>query len=115
MFEFSPFSDILSTEMNVGLVDLRPVRNIAMFTQVINKFEYLHQIDVLTPALYQEKKQIDINTEKLFNLYLRLLYDGGISEYEDDSEYAPSGCVSFLTIHQSKGMEVPHCRGGFAQ
>lgn len=26
---------------------------------------------------------------------------------EDDAEYAPSGCVSFLTIHQSKGMEFP--------
>ena len=42
-----------------------------------------------------------MNTEMLFNLYLRLLFDGGITEYEDDSEYAPSGCVSFLTIHQS--------------
>ena len=29
------------------------------------------------------------------------MFDGGISEY------APSGCVSFLTIHQSKGMEFP--------
>ncbi|MGC3713723.1 3'-5' exonuclease, partial [Enterococcus faecalis] len=27
--------------------------------------------------------------------------------YQDESEYAPSGCVSFLTIHQSKGMEFP--------
>lgn len=36
-----------------------------------------------------------------------MLLDGGIGEYEDDSEYAPSGCVSFLTIHQSKGMEFP--------
>ncbi len=26
---------------------------------------------------------------------------------KDDSEYAPSGCVSFMTIHQSKGMEFP--------
>ena len=24
------------------------------------------------------------------NLYFRLLYDGGINEYEDDAEYAPS-------------------------
>ncbi|MCB0053425.1 MAG: hypothetical protein KDE24_28220, partial [Caldilinea sp.] len=32
---------------------------------------------------------------------------GGIDEYQDDAEYAPSGCVSFLTIHQSKGMEFP--------
>ena len=31
----------------------------------------------------------------------------GIGEYEDESEYAPSGCVSFMTIHQSKGLEFP--------
>ncbi len=107
MFEFEPFASILATDMNVGLVDLRPARNIAMFTQVINKFEYLHKIDVLTSTLYQGKRRIDANTETLFNLYLRLLIDGGIAEFEDDSEYAPSGCVSFLTIHQSKGMEFP--------
>lgn len=40
-------------------------------------------------------------------MYLRFLIDGGITEYEDDTEYAPSGCVSFMTIHQSKGMEFP--------
>jgi len=50
---------------------------------------------------------IDKNAEWLFNLYLRLLMDEGLFEYEDDSEYAPKGCVSFLTIHQSKGMEFP--------
>ncbi|SFM59260.1 RecB family exonuclease [Nitrosomonas communis] len=43
----------------------------------------------------------------LFNQFLRFLYEGGIDEYEDDSEYAPKGCVSFLTIHQSKGLEFP--------
>ena len=43
----------------------------------------------------------------LFNMYIKLLFDGGIAEYEDDEEYAPTGCVSFLTIHQSKGMEFP--------
>ena len=101
LFEFAPFRQILDTEMDVGVVDIRPARNLAKFTQIIGKFEYLHRIDVLS------KKYIDRNTERLFNLYLRLLYDGGITEYEDDSEYAPSGCVSFLTIHQSKGMEFP--------
>ncbi len=109
MFEFAPFSEILSTEMNVGVVDLRPARNIAMFTQIISKFEYLHRITVLDAEIYRMRgmRRIDVNTELLFNLYLRLLYDGGIAEYEDDAEYAPSGCVSFLTIHQSKGMEFP--------
>jgi DNA helicase-2/ATP-dependent DNA helicase PcrA len=40
-------------------------------------------------------------------LTLGTTIDGGIDEYEDESEYAPSGCVSFLTIHQSKGLEFP--------
>lgn len=107
LFEFQPFSDILDTELNVGVVDVRPARNLAKLTQVISKFEYLHEIDVLDAQTYTERPRIEVNTELLFNLYLCLLYDGGISEYEDDSEYAPSGCVSFFTIHQSKGMEFP--------
>lgn len=107
LFEFQPFAGILDTEMDVGVVDIRPARNVAKLTQIIGKFEYLHRVDVLDSKEYQGRRRIDQDTERLFNLYLRLLYDGGITEYEDDSEYAPSGCVSFLTIHQSKGMEFP--------
>ena len=101
MFEYEPFKSILSIDLTAGVVDVRPARNLALLSQVIGKYEYLHKIDVLST------KSINKNTEILFNLYIRLLYEGGISEYEDDAEYAPSGCVSFLTIHQSKGMEFP--------
>lgn len=101
LLAFEPFKSILDTDMSAGVVDIRPARNLALFTQIIGKYEYLNRIDVLSG------KYIQRDTENLFNLYLRLLYDGGISEYEDDAEYAPSGCVSFLTIHQSKGMEFP--------
>ncbi len=101
LFMYKPFSDILDTDMSVGVVDIRPTRNLALLTQIIGKFEYLHRVDVFNGSY------IERNTELLFNLYLKLLYDGGISEYEDEAEYAPSGCVSFLTIHQSKGMEFP--------
>lgn len=107
LFEFQPFVKILDTDMRAGVVDVRPVRNIATLTQIIGKFEYLHRIDVLDSKEYRGKRRIDRDTELLFNQYLRLLFEGGITEYEDDSEYAPSGCVSFLTIHQSKGMEFP--------
>lgn len=107
LFEFQPFTGILDTEMDVGVVDIRPARNIAKLTQIIGKFEYLHRVDVLDATEFKGRRRIDQTTEMLFNLYLRLLFDGGITEYEDDSEYAPSGCVSFLTIHQSKGMEFP--------
>ena len=107
LFEFRPFAEILDIEMDAGVVDIRPLRNLAKLTQIIGKFEYLHRVSVLDSATYQGRRRIDRDTELLFNLYLRLLLDGGITEYEDDSEYAPSGCVSFLTIHQSKGMEFP--------
>ena len=101
LFEHEPFKSVLDTDISAGVVDIRPTRNLAQISKIITKYEYLHQIDVL------KKKDIDEKTEKFFNLYLRLLLEGGIGEFEDDSEYAPSGCVSFLTIHQSKGMEFP--------
>ena len=101
MFEYEPFRAVLGTDLTAGVVDVRPARNLALLSQVIGKYEFLHRLDVLNG------KTIGSNTEKFFNLYIRLLYDGGINEYEDDAEYAPSGCVSFLTIHQSKGMEFP--------
>ncbi|PMB97241.1 ATP-dependent helicase [Brevibacterium luteolum] len=108
MFALEPFSQYLSADLDRGVIDLRPTRNLAQLTQIIGKFEYLHGINLLSPTKdRQGKRYIDTNTEKLVMTYLRLLYEGGISEYEDDSEYAPSGCVSFLTIHQSKGMEFP--------
>lgn len=101
MFEFGPFAEIINTDIGGGMVDVRPVRNLAKMTQILAKFEFLHHVDVLNGAY------LNLNVNQLFNTYLRLLFDGGIAEYEDDSEYAPSGCVSFLTIHQSKGMEFP--------
>ena len=101
LFEFSPFSDILDTSIDSGLIDLRPSRNISKLTEIFGKYEYLHRVDVFTA------KKIEKDVELLFNMYFRFLFNGGIDEYEDDAEYAPSGCVSFLTIHQSKGMEFP--------
>ena len=101
MLEYSPFAEILDSDMKNSSVDLRPVRNVAKFSQIVTKYEYLHNVNLLTP------KSINTCTKRFFDTYMRFLYYGGIEEYEDDSEYAPSGCVSFLTIHQSKGMEFP--------
>ncbi len=107
LLAYQPFSSYLDADLNTGVIDVRPARNLARLSQIIGKYEYLHRIEVLNANEYKGKRRIDYYTEYFFNLYLRLLYDGGITEYEDDSEYAPSGCVSFLTIHQSKGMEFP--------
>ena len=84
-----------------GVQDTRPMRNLAKLSQMLNKFEYLRNISTFDPRFF------DLTLTQFFNQFLRFLKDGGIGEYEDDSEYAPSGCVSFLTIHQSKGLEFP--------
>ena len=100
LIQFELFSDLLSD--NVFTVkDSREVRNLSQFSKLLTKFEYLHHISVFT------SKNIGDSVVRFFNQYVRFLLQGGIDEYEDDSEYAPSGCISFLTIHQSKGLEFP--------
>ena len=101
IFAHEPFASMLGVDVESGVVDLRPTRNLALMTSILTKYEYLHRVDIFSP------KEIQKDVELFFNMYLKLLMRGGIAEYEDDSEYAPSGCVSFLTIHQSKGMEFP--------
>ena len=100
LFMYKPFSDILDTDIGVGVVDIRPARNLAKLTQIIGKFEYLHNVDVLTG------KYIVKNTELLFNMYIKLLFDGGIAEYEDDEEYAPTDGFDSLVDAVNKHNEV---------
>jgi DNA helicase-2/ATP-dependent DNA helicase PcrA len=96
------FANFLSEDSMKGPDKGRAQRNLAKFSAFLSKFEYLHNVNnVFIP------KYFDSNIKKFFNDYLPYLKDGGIDEYEDEEEYAPSGCVSFLTIHQSKGLEYP--------
>jgi len=82
-------------------LDERPARNMAIFSQLLVKFEYLHHILVFHP------KYLQSNVSNLFNHFFRYLMDGGMSEFEDVNEATPSGAVAFMTIHQSKGLEFP--------
>lgn len=101
LLQFPLFSRFLSEESVQGVDKGRAARNLGTFSKLLTKFEYLHFVSVLNPE-YLEK-----NIRDFFNQFLRFLVDGGIGEYEDESEYAPKGCISFLTIHQSKGLEFP--------
>lgn len=101
LLQFPLFSRYIREADDSDVRDSRPARNLAMFSRLLTKFEYLHHISVLTP------EYLDKNIRSLFNQYLRFLYDGGIEEYEEETAYAPSGCLSFMTIHQSKGLEFP--------
>jgi len=101
LLQFPLFSRFLTEDAAQGVDKGRAARNLGTFSKLLTKFEYLHYVSVLSPE-FLEKSLRD-----LFNQFLRFLVDGGIGEYEDEAEYAPKGCVSFLTIHQSKGLEFP--------
>lgn len=102
LLQFPLFSRYLDeTLLQSGLQNSRAMRNLALFSQMLNKFEYLHHISVLSTDFLEK------NLRDFFNQFLRFLRDGGLNEYEDEAEYAPSGHLSFLTIHQSKGLEYP--------
>lgn len=101
LLQFSMFRNYLKEDLNGRSYDLRATYNLALLSRLITKFEYLHNIIVITPDGLQKDLQA------IFNRYLRFLIDGGIEEYEDFEEIAPAGCVSFMTIHQSKGLEFP--------
>ncbi len=101
LLAFPMFSRYIDVELTGGAVDLRPVYNMALFSQLLAQFEFLHNIIVLTP------EHLSRDLRSLFNQYFRYLMDGGIAEYEDFEGAAPAGCVSFMTIHQSKGLEFP--------
>lgn len=101
IIQFESFRSYIGINIGSGVVDERAARNISILSSVLGKYEYLHRVEVFSP------QNIVNAAERFFNMFLKFLYDEGIGEYEDDSEYAPSGCVSFMTIHQSKGMEFP--------
>lgn len=101
LLQFPLFSRFLDEDAMQGVDKGRAARNLATFSKLITKFEYLHYVTVLNPE-YLER-----DLRNLFNQFFRFLKDGGIGEYEDEAEYAPKGCLSFLTIHQSKGLEFP--------
>jgi DNA helicase-2/ATP-dependent DNA helicase PcrA len=101
LLEFPLFGEFINVDLKENKTRLRSAYNIAQITKLLFKFEYLYNITVITPLNIQKTLQ------NLFNTYLRFIIEGGIEEYEDFDEYAPTGCVSFMTIHQSKGLEFP--------
>lgn len=93
LLALEPFMSIIRDE-NIA-------RNIAIFSQLINVFQTYYHYTVVT---YKNREALRMH---LFNSFLRLLYDGGINEYEDPDQPFPEGHVQVMTIHQSKGLEFP--------
>jgi DNA helicase-2/ATP-dependent DNA helicase PcrA len=88
-----PFVTILKNE--------NAARNLAVFSQLLNVFQAYYHYTVIT------HRNRDLIRFHFFNSFLRLLYEGGINEYEDPDQPFPRGHVQIMTIHQAKGLEFP--------
>ncbi len=78
-----------------------PARHLAQFSQLIETFSEYYKKEWLTA------KTVDKTWDLFFNSFLRVLYENGLNEYEDEEQVFPSGAVQVMTFHQSKGLEFP--------
>ena len=98
---FSPFREYLSADLTGNVIESRAARNLSEISRMISKYLFLHNIYSISS---DNKPAV---AEEFFNIYYKYMIEDGVGEYEDESEYAPHGCISFMTIHQSKGLEFP--------
>ncbi|MBR1657418.1 MAG: UvrD-helicase domain-containing protein [Synergistaceae bacterium] len=101
LFAYMPFNRALSADISGTVKDLRPARNLAKLVQVIRKYEYSYNVRDIHGKCLANQFQM------MMNIYLRFMIEDGLDEYEGGNEPVPSGHVSFMTIHQAKGMEFP--------
>ena len=99
--KFPMFADYLAVDHDGTPKTSRDAFNLALISQLLSKFEFIYSINVINP------KWLESNLKHLFCQFLHFLYWGGLEEFEDYEEPIPSGCVSVMTIHQSKGLEFP--------
>ena len=79
----------------------RKIYNFGIMSQILSKFDELCSLEKIT------KDNVERIVNYFFNTHLKFLKDSGMGEYENMKEYAPKGAVSFLTVHQGKGLEFP--------
>lgn len=83
-------------------IDEGPVCNLGLITQYLSRF-----MEEYSPILTASYLSEDKFAHSLFSSYTYALYRLGEAEYEDAEDPFPKGRISFLTIHQSKGLEFP--------
>ena len=93
MLALEPFRSAIRNE--------NTARNLAIFSRLLNVFQTYYHYPVIT---YRNREFLRFH---FFNSFLRLLYEGGINEFEDPDRPFPKGCVQVMTIHQAKGLEFP--------
>ena len=90
---YEPFASMVQNENRA--------RNLAIFSQLLNIFQNYYHYTIVS---YRNR---DFLRRHFFISFLRILYIGGINEYEDPDQPFPKGYVQVMTIHQAKGLEFP--------
>jgi DNA helicase-2/ATP-dependent DNA helicase PcrA len=83
-------------------IDEGPICNLALVSQYLARF--MDEYPSVISALWMEDMLFQ---HCLFSSFTYALWRLGESEYEDAEDPFPKGRISFLTIHQSKGLEFP--------
>ncbi len=76
--------------------------NFGIITNYLSKY-----MEQNSPIISGKNFQENAMGKNLFGSYIYTLYRLGETEYEDADDPFPKGCVPFLTVHQSKGLEFP--------
>lgn len=96
------FYQLLALEpFKSGVRNENTARSLAIFSQLLNVFQSYYHYTVVT---HRNREFLRFH---FFNSFLRLLYLGGINEYEDPNQPFPKGHVQVMTVHQAKGLEFP--------
>ncbi len=81
-------------------LERRSAHNLAKMSEILESFQRLHHVTTFN------RNNLATQIQNFFNKFMTFLYND-VSEYEDELVICPSGCVTFMTIHQAKGLEFP--------
>lgn len=83
--------------------DEGPICNLALITQYISRYQEDRGYAALSGYNFEDDRIL----RSFFNSYLFAMYRLSETEFEDKEDPFPKGRVSFITIHQAKGLEFP--------
>ena len=81
-------------------LERRSAHNLAKMSEILESFQRHHRV------VSFNRENLATQVQNFFNKFMTFLYND-VSEYEDELVVCPSGCVTFMTIHQAKGLEFP--------
>ena len=99
LFAFKTFKNLINLEVE-GAKDASATYNLGLFSKLLKQFEFISKLEKFT------MENIERTLKYFFITHMKLLFEEELDEYENKGE-TPRGTVSFMTIHQAKGLEFP--------